>query len=207
MGFLDNVTAAVNKGTAAAGRSADKIKLNARISELSKQRQSLAAQLGASLYDVTRDDADLRCGREALYDGIAHVDAEREECKRQIEAIDAAANAASTAAATFSCVVCGTAMHGDDMFCAGCGAPAEKARGISAGATEGPACPSCGAALKQGDVFCMKCGAKTEAIEPETSERSGIGEAEENENTGIGESERVDTDENGDVRITPGGKE
>ena len=49
MGFLDNVTSAVNRRTAAAGRGADKIKLNARIGELNRQRQGLAAQLGASL--------------------------------------------------------------------------------------------------------------------------------------------------------------
>ena len=52
MGFLDNVTSAVNRGTAAAGRGADKIKLNARICELNRQRQNLAAQLGASLYEA-----------------------------------------------------------------------------------------------------------------------------------------------------------
>lgn len=45
-GVLDNVTSAVNRGTAAAGRSADRIKLNARIGELNKQRQGLAVQLG-----------------------------------------------------------------------------------------------------------------------------------------------------------------
>ncbi len=52
MGFLDNVTSAVNRRTAAAGRGADKIKLNARIGELNKQRQGLAAQLGTSLYEA-----------------------------------------------------------------------------------------------------------------------------------------------------------
>ena len=36
MGFLDNVTSAVNRRTAAAGRGADKIKLNARIGELNQ---------------------------------------------------------------------------------------------------------------------------------------------------------------------------
>ena len=107
MGFLDNVTSAVNRGTAAAGRGADKIKLNARIGELNKQRQSLAAQLGASLYGATRGDAALVAGREALYDGIARIDAEREECQRQIAAIDEQAAAAATAATGFACAVCG----------------------------------------------------------------------------------------------------
>lgn len=105
MGFLDNVTSAVNRGTAAAGRGADKIKLNARIGELNRQRQGLAAQLGASLYEATRGDAALVSGREALYDGIARIDAEREQCQRQIAAIDEQAAAVATAAAGFTCAV------------------------------------------------------------------------------------------------------
>ncbi len=43
MGFMDSVTSAVNRGTAAAGRSADKIKINARVGEITKRRQSLAS--------------------------------------------------------------------------------------------------------------------------------------------------------------------
>uniref|UniRef100_UPI0022E3AB1B zinc ribbon domain-containing protein n=1 Tax=Adlercreutzia equolifaciens TaxID=446660 RepID=UPI0022E3AB1B len=121
MGFLDNVTSAVNRGTAAAGRGADKIKLNARIGELNKQRQGLAPQRGASLYEATRNDTALVSGREALYEGIARVDAEREECQRQIAAIDEQAAAAATAAAGFACAVCGARMTGADLFCSGCG--------------------------------------------------------------------------------------
>ena len=43
--------------------------------------------------------------REALYDGIARIDAEREQCQRQIAAIDEQAAAAATAAAGFTCAV------------------------------------------------------------------------------------------------------
>ena len=71
----------------------------------SKCRQGLAAQLGASLYEATRGDAALVSGREALYDGIARIDAEREQCQRQIAAIDEQAAAAATAAAGFTCAV------------------------------------------------------------------------------------------------------
>ena len=58
MGFLDNVTSAVNRRTAAAGRGADKIKLNARIGELNRPQQGLAAQLGASLYEAAANEKD-----------------------------------------------------------------------------------------------------------------------------------------------------
>ena len=198
MGFLDNVTSAVNRGTAAAGRGADKIKLNARIGELNRQRQNLAAQLGASLYEATRGDAALTAGREALYDGIARIDAEREECQRQIAAIDEQAAAAATAATGFACAVCGAHMTGADLFCAGCGTPAERARAQAPAApapaaAAGPACASCGAPLGEGDMFCMSCGAKVAA--------PAVGAG-----AGVGESELVEAGGDGSVTVTPGGE-
>lgn len=198
MGFLDNVTSAVNWGTAAAGRGADKIKLNARIGELNRQRQNLAAQLGASLYEATRGDAALTAGREALYDGIARIDAEREECQRQIAAIDEQAAAAATAATGFACAVCGAHMTGADLFCAGCGTPAEKARAQAPAAptpahAAGPACASCGAPLGAGDMFCMSCGAKVAALAVSAG-------------AGVGASELVEAAGDGNVTVTPGGE-
>lgn len=161
MGFLDNVTSAVNRGTAAAGRGADKIKLNARI------------------------------------------DAEREQCQRQIAAIDEQA----TAATGFACAVCGAHMTGADLFCSGCGTPAERARAQTApvpAAPAGLACVSCGAPLGEGDMFCMACGAKVVSA---TTADAGIGDAELVENAGIGESELAKVDGNGNVAVTPGGEE
>lgn len=206
MGFMDSVTSAVNRGTAAAGREADKLKLKARIGELTKQRQGLAAQLGASLYEATRGDVALRAGREALFDGIAQCDAERDECQRQIDALEAAAAASAQAATTFACAVCGAKMNGGDLFCSGCGAPAEKARAAvpaaAAAGASGPVCASCGAPLGEGDLFCMSCGAKVEA----PGAPAGVGEAEGAENAGVGESELVEVDREGNVTITPGGE-
>ena len=189
-------------GTAAAGRGADKIKLSARIGELNKQRQALAAQLGASLYEATRNDAALVSGREALYEGIARVDAEREECQRQIAAIDEQAAAAATAAAGFTCAVC---MTGADLFCSGCGAPADTEAAPAPSAPSGPAaCASCGAPLGRGDMFCMACGAKVASA---VSADAGVGEAELIENAGIGESELVEAGSgDGNAAVAPGGE-
>lgn len=66
MGFLDSLQSSVNRGMAATGRATSTMKLKAQMSEALKRRQALAAQLGASLYDVTKDDASLHAGREAL---------------------------------------------------------------------------------------------------------------------------------------------
>lgn len=184
MGFLDNVTSVVNRGTAAAGRGADKIKLNARISELNKQRQNLAAQLGASLYEATRNDSALRAGREALYDGIARLDAERDVCQSQIRMLEQQANAAASAATGFTCAVCGAHMSGADLFCSGCGTPADKARAAAPAsapsAVSGAVCASCGAPLGPEDVFCMSCGTKVEAEEVQVVEEHVAVLVEEN---------------------------
>lgn len=190
MGFMDNITSAVNRGTAAAGRETEKIRLKARMNELTKQRQGLAAQLGASLYEATREDAALRVGREALYDGIAACDAEKAECQRQIDELEAQAAASAQAADTFSCAVCGARMGGTDLFCSGCGAPADKARPAAAAAPSGRACAKCGAPLGEGDLFCMSCGARVES----------------EDESGIGESEHVRADGDGNVTITSGGE-
>lgn len=183
MGILDNMTAAVNRGTESAGRAAEKLKLKNQINEVNKRRQQLAAQLGASLYDVTKDNAELRQGREALFDGIAACDAERASAQAKIDELDVMAQAASAAASTFSCAVCGATMGGGDLFCSGCGAPVEKAKASSAPAPSGPACASCGAPMGEGDLFCMTCGAKAEA--------SSIGEADTQENAGMGEADPI----------------
>ena len=58
--------------------------LHERISELARIRQGFAAHLGSSLYEVTKDDENLRWGRESLYDGIALCDRERERLLERI---------------------------------------------------------------------------------------------------------------------------
>lgn len=168
MGFFDDITTAVNRGTDSAGRAAEKAKLKARINEINKKRTDMAAQLGASLYEVTKDDTRLREGREPLYEGIAALDAERAECQARIEALDQQAQEQVAAAQTFSCVVCGNTMRATDLFCSGCGSPAEKARpthafSAPAAAVPGVVCRSCGAAMEEDDLFCMTCGARAAA--------------------------------------------
>lgn len=170
MGLFDNVTAAVNRGTAAAERAARKVKLQAQLGDVNKRRQGLAAQLGASLYEATRENEVFRAGRETLYDGIASCDAERDGLQAQIAQIEAEAAAEAAAAHSFTCGVCGARVSEADLFCSGCGTPAAEAKAAvqraeepaSAPAEEapaGPVCPSCGATVAEGDLFCMGCGA------------------------------------------------
>ena len=172
MGLFDNVTSAVNRGTESAGRAAEKMRLKTQINEINKRRQQLAAQLGATLYDATKDDPQYRSGREALYDGIGACDAERAAAQAKIDELDAMAQAATAAATTYRCVVCGAAMAGDDLFCSGCGTPADQARPVAAATSApltGPRCAQCDAPMAEGDMFCMACGARVqEGIVEET---------------------------------------
>lgn len=166
MGLLDSVTSTINRSTAAAGRATETVKIKARINEVNKRRQQLAAQLGASLYEETRENESLRAGREALYDGIASCDAERAECQRQLAEIEAQAASQAEAARTYTCPICGSTVGASDVFCSGCGTSREV---ILAQVAASPAaqatifCASCGAPVGEGDAFCMACGAKRDA--------------------------------------------
>ncbi len=170
MGFLDNVQSTFNRGVAAAGRTTDSVRLRAQMADAVKRRQNLAAQLGASLYDVTCDDPTFRTGRESLYDAIAAVDAERAQIQSELDRIEQEAQAAQSASSSVSCPFCGARLSATDVFCSGCGKPMteiEAARNAAQqpapAVSDGPSCPECGAAMNVGDLFCMNCGHKLDA--------------------------------------------
>lgn len=161
MGIMDDVTGAMRRGTSAAERTARSTKLKADLREVNKRRQNLAAQLGASLYDATREDAAFREGRGELYRGIAQCDDERDQISRALQALQDAAAAEEAARQSFTCAVCGAQVRGGDLFCSGCGTPAEQARAVQpscATADAGLRCATCGAPLKADYAFCMECG-------------------------------------------------
>ncbi|MDO4537436.1 MAG: hypothetical protein Q4B54_04685, partial [Coriobacteriales bacterium] len=62
--------------------------LRERLRELSRIRSGFATHLGSSLYEATKDDEELRWGRESLYDGIAMCDEERERVLKAIAEIE-----------------------------------------------------------------------------------------------------------------------
>lgn len=170
MGILDQMGDALNSGMSAVNRTVNRAKLDSQINDINRRRQEIAAQLGASLYVITRDNPEFRDGREDLYDGIAALDNERAECERQIEALEAAMRAAEQQRDSYTCVVCGSTVMGTDNFCGGCGSPAEKARGggeqanasQASAATNEFTCPACGYHVPQDHKFCMRCGTRVE---------------------------------------------
>ena len=152
MGFFDSVQSTFNRGVAAAGRTSDQVRLKGQMSDANRRRQNLAAQLGASLYELTRNDPRFRAGREALYDGIASIDAERTQIQAELDRIEREAHAAQIASTHFACPFCGSQVGASDVFCSGCGRPMteiQAALSASQGGApanwNGPVCPSCGA--------------------------------------------------------------
>ena len=183
MSFFDDLQNSINRGVAGANRTGNTLKLKAQLSEAMKRRQTLAAQLGASLYDVTKDDPTFRAGREAIYDGIAAIDDERAGYQAEIDRIEAEAQAAQAAAVRYTCPFCGSSVAASDLFCSGCGKPMaeieaeitkQRTGGIATAAASSASsvatCPQCGFFINEGDMFCMGCGAKLESVskpEPE----------------------------------------
>ena len=95
MGFLDEMQASLDRTAADAGRALQVNKLKSQMNDALKRRQQLAGQLGASLYEATKDNAELRQGREELYDGIAAIDMERAQLQAQVDELERQAQAAA----------------------------------------------------------------------------------------------------------------
>ena len=175
MGFLDDVQASLNRGMASAGRAVDTQKIKLQMSDATKRRQQLAAQLGASLYEKTKDDPEFRAGREGLYDGIAAVDVELATLRTQLGDIEQQAQQQAQAAVTIECPFCHARVGVSDLFCSGCGKSMEEIKKTYEASApvspkdapaDGSVCPSCGEHVSADDAFCMACGRRLAGEEP-----------------------------------------
>lgn len=169
MGFLDDISATFNRGADAAGRTARTIKLKGQIADVNRRRHSLAAQLGALLYERCKDDPAMREGCEELFAGITACDEERAGYQAEVDAIEEEAAAATEAARTLECPNCHTRVSLGDRFCSGCGTPIDEIKAAAEARAEeeaaGPAmCPQCGAPVGDDDLFCTACGARVDDV-------------------------------------------
>ena len=162
MGFLDEMQASLDRTASDANRALQVNRIKSQMNDALKRRQQLAGQLGASLYEATKD-------------GIAAIDNERAQLQAQIDELERQAQAAAYASAFIDCPFCHNRLQQSVMFCSGCGKSmaeiqAELARQAQAApvpveAQVAPAdgaatCPSCGAPIQAGHAFCMNCGHK-----------------------------------------------
>ena len=164
MGFLDDLQSTMNRGMDSANRTGRAAKLKMQRSDYMNQRKDLTAQLGASLYEATKADPAFRTGREALYDGIATIDAQCAAIDAELQQIAYQQAASAQAAQVYTCPTCGSAVRATQAFCTGCGTPIAT---VMAAAGQQPqavagglSCPQCGAPIGSDDVFCMNCGAR-----------------------------------------------
>lgn len=180
MGLMDEMSSKLNQGVGAASRAGQIAKLNMQLRGLDDQRRNLMASLGASLYDMTKGQAEFASEFPDLYRAIAELDVQRGTVQRQIsdlrlaqetasQAVSQPASYAATASADGVPYVCpryGTLVDRGSKFCSGCGLPIAEVAKASAPqaaptAPQGqPTCPSCGARVSPGDVFCLNCGAR-----------------------------------------------
>ena len=162
MGFFDDIQGAVDRGMSTMERGVEIAKINARMREINQQRSNLAAQLGACLYERTKNDPSFTEGPETLYSGIARLDSERIEAQAMIEQLQNQPQQKAPARQLVTCPTCGSFCDPTDMFCCGCGAKvADFAAGSAASAAAGTYyCPKCSAPFEEGDAFCMSCGAR-----------------------------------------------
>ncbi len=171
MGLFDNVSAGLNRSVDAVNRGTRTAGIRRQINDISAQRQKLAAQLGASLYEATRTNPEFLAGRESLYEAIAALDAQRAQLEQTIREIENE----TVAATVLRCHVCGSTVNANDLFCTGCGTPVSKIReangiaykpvgGVTVGGagrtSSGRVCPQCGKPVDDDDVFCIHCGTR-----------------------------------------------
>lgn len=170
MGFLDNLSDAFNSAASTTSRGAKMLKLKGRIGEVNNHRSDLAAQLGASLYEATKDLGQYRIGRETLYDGIAECDRQRDQLQMELSKLEAEAATEAQAQRNYACQKCGNVVKDTDTFCSCCGKPVCEIKAEFRAAEDAAArqhadevantiiCPNCGARVKMSDTFCMTCG-------------------------------------------------
>ncbi len=164
MGIFDNMATGINKGAAAAERTAKTVSIKNKMNELQKRRKDLMSQLGASLYDAVKADEQLIGGRESILAAIEKCDGENNALRQQLQELERMATEEAAASRKYECPHCGAPVCEADHFCCGCGKPAEDAlrnriRREGAGVNR---CPECSAAVSEGDLFCMTCGTRLE---------------------------------------------
>jgi uncharacterized Zn finger protein (UPF0148 family) len=159
MSWLDDFKDVVNQGGASITRASRAAKAQFEISELEKQRKDLFEELGASLYYATREDENLRFGREMIYNQIAKIEHRREELVREVELSNGGAAIQSRV-----CAKCGKPLEEGAVFCSNCGTAVaeEEPAQINDSADEAQelVCPRCSHPLSKEDLFCPGCGTR-----------------------------------------------
>lgn len=177
---------AISRGASATQRAAKIAKLRTQLADVTRSRSEYAAQLGAGLYELTKNDPRFTEGNESLYSGIEHCDEERNRLQEEIAALEEQAQQEAATWRMYTCQQCGKRVRATDTYCSGCGRlvadivaqeEAEQARQREADEAAAQAaaqkiiCPQCGRHIQPHDAFCPACGAKIEETSEEADEQ------------------------------------
>ena len=146
MGFLDNLSAALDKGVAGASRMADTASLKMKVVDTDRRRKEALVNLGEAVVADPAVVEALTPEFKDLFSAVFDCDAEKRQLQEEIAAIEeqvAQEKAQSAAEASRTAAPMGAAVVGSP---AGSNAPVSYV------------CSSCGAPVAQGAQFCSNCG-------------------------------------------------
>lgn len=137
------------------------LELESRLKQLEKQSNDLYMQLGASLYETTKCDENLRSGRESIYEALENCRLDSLRIKQLLEMVEAKESIPEA----WICPVCDADVDSTDTFCWSCGSPlgeegekAVQAAGVYVTTDGSILCPRCKEPVNAEDKFCMCCG-------------------------------------------------
>lgn len=153
MGFLDNLSDKLSKGTETVGKKAKEVSeyasLTAVVEKEKVVQEKLYNELGKKVYAECKDAVSEKCAEE-----IAKLD---ESFKKMNDAKDQIRDKKGNQI----CPGCGKEVAKGSKFCPACGAVMPE-EAEEAPVEEAPAnvCPTCGEKNEDDAMFCTKCGTK-----------------------------------------------
>ena len=185
MGFFDDMSVLAGKGMNAVDRKTKSLKLQAELSRVSNEKESVFTELGRIVYASKSENEAILATYEQQIQLIRDLELQEVNLREQIAALQSTNNVAMQVPseqgifATY-CSVCGAGVPEGSLFCIACGArlevPEQQAVETSLEASEQQAgemdseaserqktCPSCGTTLEDDSLFCHECGQRIES--------------------------------------------
>lgn len=149
MSFFDDlskkIAATTQSATQKAKDTADIVKLNSQINDLTKSINAGYSELGQKYFETYKDNVPEEF--ESVFAQINESTAKIAELKEQVRVLKGIA----------VCPSCGSDVPLGQKFCANCGSQIPV---VEVAAPEAKVCPTCGEAVAEGQKFCAKCGSE-----------------------------------------------
>lgn len=148
MSFFDDLSKKIVETTQSATQkakdTADVVKLNSQINELTKSINAGYAELGKQYFEANKDNVPEEFA--GVFNQINESSAKIVELKEQIRVLKGIS----------ICPSCGNEVAIGQKFCSNCGSQMPVVEDAAAGKV----CPTCGESVAAGQKFCAKCGSE-----------------------------------------------